>query len=101
VADPEASRDVYDAASDLLRALTAPVRLAVIVGLADGPRCVHELVDTVGASQSLVSQHLRVLRGAGLVTSTRRGREAVYRLTDDHVAHIVRDAITHVQEEDR
>jgi DNA-binding transcriptional ArsR family regulator len=83
----------------LLRALAAPVRLAVITELADGPRRVHELVDAVGVSQSLVSQHLRVLRAAGLVASTRRGREIAYRLTDDHVAHIVRDAIAHAQED--
>ena len=88
-----------EAASALLRALAAPVRLAVIDELAAGPRCVHELVDAVGVSQSLVSQHLRVLRGAGLVRAARRGREVAYRLTDDHVAHIVRDAIQHSQEE--
>ncbi|MEE1622888.1 ArsR/SmtB family transcription factor [Zafaria sp. J156] len=86
-------------ASELLRALTAPVRLALIVELEAGARCVHELVEAVGVSQSLVSQHLRVLRGAGLVTPSRRGREVAYQLTDDHVAHIVRDAIRHVEEE--
>jgi ArsR family transcriptional regulator len=86
-------------AAALLRALAAPVRLAVVVELGEGPRCVHELVAAVGASQSLVSQHLRVLRGAGLVVPTRRGREVAYRLTDDHVGHIVRDAIQHSREE--
>lgn len=40
----------------------------------------------------------RMLRGAGLVGATRRGREVAYRLTDDHVAHIVRDAISHSEE---
>ncbi|MBL7493695.1 winged helix-turn-helix transcriptional regulator [Frankia sp. AgB1.9] len=87
-----------EAASELLRALAAPVRLAVIAELADGPRCVHELVTAAGVSQSLVSQHLRVLRGAGLVATARQGREITYRLSDDHVAHIVRDALTHAQE---
>ncbi|WP_282959262.1 hypothetical protein [Cellulomonas fimi] len=38
------------------------------------------------------------LRGAGLVTSSRRGWEVCYQLADDHVAHIARDAIRHVQE---
>ncbi len=75
--------------------LAAPIRLAVIEQLADGPRCVHELVESLGASQSLVSQHLRVLRAARLVTSERRGREIAYALTDNQVAHIVRDAIIH------
>jgi DNA-binding transcriptional ArsR family regulator len=87
-------------AAALLRVLAAPVRLAVIVELGGGPKCVHELVAAIGASQSLVSQHLRVLRGAHLVATTRRGREITYRLTDDHVSHIVRDAIYHSQEEE-
>lgn len=91
--------DAFQGASELLRALTAPVRLALIVELEHSARCVHELVGTLGVSQSLVSQHLRVLRGAGLVTFERRGREVTYRLTDDHVAHIVRDAIRHAEEE--
>jgi ArsR family transcriptional regulator, zinc-responsive transcriptional repressor len=81
-------------AGQLLRALAAPIRLAVIVHLADGPHCVRELVESLGASQSLVSQHLRILRAARLVTSTRRCREIVYALSDNRVAHIVRDAIT-------
>lgn len=75
------------------------MRLAVVIELGGGPRCVHELVTAIGASQSLMSQHLRVLRGAGLVTATRRGREITYQLTDDHVRHIVRDAIRHAREE--
>jgi DNA-binding transcriptional ArsR family regulator len=91
--------DALQGASDLLRALTAPVRLALIVELEQNERCVHELVDALGVSQSLVSQHLRVLRGSGLVTFERRGREVTYRLADDHVAHIVRDAIRHAEEE--
>lgn len=72
------SVDDYQPASNLLRALTAPVRLALIDVLADGPRCVHDLVDTLGIAQPLVSQHLKVLRAARLVGTKSRGREVVY-----------------------
>ena len=85
-------------ATELLRALASPHRLAIVRALAAGPRCVHELVDSLAISQSLVSQHLRVLRGAGLVSTERRGREIAYSLSDEHVAHIVNDAIIHAQE---
>src|SRR5689334_8337845 len=85
----------YLAAGELLRALTAPVRIAVIHLLAEAPRCVHELVEALDLPQPLVSQHLRVLRGASLVETERRGREVVYRLADKHVAHFVRDAVRH------
>jgi len=83
------------AGADLLRVLGAPHRLGMVVELANGPRCVHELEDLLGISQSLASQHLRVLRNSGLVRGTRRGKETVYSLVDAHVAHIARDAIAH------
>ena len=92
---PASTATRLEEAGRLLRVLAAPIRLAVIEQLTGGPRCVHELVEALGASQSLVSQHLRVLRAARLVTSERRGREIVYALTDNQVAHIVRDAIIH------
>jgi ArsR family transcriptional regulator, zinc-responsive transcriptional repressor len=95
----EASRAVsYEAAGELLRALAAPVRIAIITELAEGPRCVHEIVEAVGAPQPLVSQHLRVLRGAGVVRGERRGREIAYSLTDEHIGHIVADAVSHARE---
>jgi ArsR family transcriptional regulator len=85
-------------AGDLLRALAAPVRIAIVLQLRDEDRCVHELVDILGVAQPLISQHLRVLKTAGVVHGERRGREVVYRLVDDHLAHIVVDAVAHVQE---
>jgi DNA-binding transcriptional ArsR family regulator len=88
----------YEAAGELLKALASTVRIAIITELASGPRCVHEIVDTVGAPQPLVSQHLRVLRGAGIVRGERRGREIAYSLTDEHIGHIVADAISHARE---
>jgi ArsR family transcriptional regulator, zinc-responsive transcriptional repressor len=88
----------YEAAGELLRALAAPIRVAIVTELAGAQRCVHELVDSLGVSQPLVSQHLRVLRGAGVVRGSRRGREIAYSLVDEHVAHIVADAISHAGE---
>ncbi|BCL13340.1 MULTISPECIES: ArsR/SmtB family transcription factor [Micromonospora] len=90
--------DAYEGAGDLLRALSAPIRLAIVSELAQGERCVHELVEKLGATQPLVSQHLRVLRGAGVVRGSRRGREIAYTLVDEHVAHIVADAVSHAGE---
>ncbi len=82
----------------LLKALASPLRLAIVLQLRSGDRCVHELVEATGATQALVSQHLRVLRGANVVAGQRRGREIAYRLADDHITHIVIDAITHTDE---
>lgn len=89
----------YEEAGELLKVLSAPARLAIVTELAERPHMVHELVDLLELSQPLVSQHLRVLRGARLVQVERNGREAVYSLTDNHVAHIVNDAIHHSKEQ--
>jgi DNA-binding transcriptional ArsR family regulator len=86
------------AAGDLLRALAAPVRIAIVLELREGDRCVHELVDGLGVAQPLISQHLRVLKAAGVVHGRRYGREVVYRLVDEHLSHIVVDAVAHVEE---
>lgn len=86
------------AAGELLRALAAPVRIAIVLQLRESERCVHELVDALGVAQPLISQHLRVLKAAGVVSGERHGREVVYRLVDEHLAHIVIDAVAHVEE---
>lgn len=89
-------------ASEILRLLGNPVRVALMLELdAHGERCVHELVDVLGVSQPLVSQHLRVLRTARLVDGRRAGREVRYSITDEHVTRIVLAAIHHAQEEQR
>ncbi|MGH4026697.1 MAG: ArsR/SmtB family transcription factor [Pseudonocardiaceae bacterium] len=90
---------ILAAASELLRALSAPVRIALVLQLQDSERCVHELVESLGVAQPLISQHLRVLKSAGVVVGVRHGREVVYRLVDEHLAHIVLDAVTHAEEE--
>ncbi|HEX5740599.1 MAG TPA: metalloregulator ArsR/SmtB family transcription factor [Pilimelia sp.] len=96
---PDAAGDSFQAAGELLRALASPTRLAIVTALAARSLCVHELVAAVGVAQPLVSQHLRVLRHAGVVRGTRHGREIAYALVDEHIAHIVADAVSHVQED--
>ena len=91
-------RDVLDTAGDLLRALAAPVRIAIVLQLRESTRCVHELVDALAVPQPLVSQHLRILKSAGVVAGERSGREVMYRLADHHLADIVVAAVTHAAE---
>jgi DNA-binding transcriptional ArsR family regulator len=87
------------AAAELLKALASPVRLGIVRELAMRGMPVHELVAALGVSQPLISQHLRVLRASRIVTARRQAREVEYSLADDHVAHIVLDAIRHAGED--
>jgi ArsR family transcriptional regulator len=89
----------FDATAELLKALSSPLRLAIVHLIHEQPRCVHEIVDALGVSQPLVSQHLRVLRAARVVHGQRRGREIEYLLVDHHIGHIVGDALTHTEED--
>ena len=92
-------REILDATGELLRALAAPVRIAIVLQLRESQRCVHELVDALGVPQPLVSQHLKILKAAGVVAGERSGREVLYRLADHHLAHIVVDAVAHASED--
>jgi ArsR family transcriptional regulator, zinc-responsive transcriptional repressor len=92
---------VVATAVELLKALASAARLTIVLELNRGERCVHELVQATGMTQPLVSQHLRVLRGVGVVRTRRRGREIAYSLTDDHLAHIAVDAVRHSEEAQR
>ncbi|WP_375002945.1 ArsR/SmtB family transcription factor [Aeromicrobium sp. CTD01-1L150] len=88
----------YGDVGELFAALSSPVRAAIVHRLTEGEQTVGSIVAALGLSQPLVSQHLRVLRGARLVVAERRGREVAYTLTDEHVAHVFLDAFNHSKE---
>jgi ArsR family transcriptional regulator len=72
-----------EAAATAFSALSDPVRLRILGELAGGERCVCRLLEQIDVAPNLVSYHLRVLREAGLVSASRRGRWVDYRLADD------------------
>jgi ArsR family transcriptional regulator, zinc-responsive transcriptional repressor len=85
-------------AAELFKALSSESRLRLLRILAGGAATVSRLAEQSRLSQPLVSQHLRTLRAAGLVSVTRTGREAHYEVSDEHVSHIVDDAVRHALE---
>jgi ArsR family transcriptional regulator len=72
------------------RALADPKRLCVLECLASGERSVGELSSQVGCQVPNMSQHLAVLRSAGLVTTRRDGNTVYYRLADPTVLEAYR-----------
>lgn len=77
-----------DRAVSLFHALSDATRLAILEMLRGGERCVCELQDELGAAQSRLSFHLRVLKDAGLVEDRREGRWSYYRIAPDAVAEV-------------
>jgi DNA-binding transcriptional ArsR family regulator len=73
----------YEAGLDALGDRT---RRAIVQHLADRPRSVRELADQLPVSRPAVSQHLKVLKDAGLVTERTSGTRRIYRLNPEGVA---------------
>jgi len=88
----------YGPVSEVFAALASPVRAAIVHRLTEQPQTVADLVEHLGASQPLVSQHLNRLKTAGLVKGERHGRHVVHHIADDHVAHVFLDALRHSRE---
>jgi DNA-binding transcriptional ArsR family regulator len=71
--------------AEVLKTLASPRRLEILHAMAAGPIEVGRLARQIHATQPNVSQHLAVLRSAGLVEAERDGREVRYRLGDPDV----------------
>jgi len=71
-----------------LDALGDPTRLAIFQKLSGGPVAVNELARTLPVTRPAVSQHLRVLKDAGLVTDSKSGTRRLYQLNPEGVARL-------------
>lgn len=69
-------------------ALGDPTRRAIFEQLRRGPRAVGEIASELPVSRPAVSQHLRVLKDAGLVTERREGTRRLYRLDPDGLGEL-------------
>jgi DNA-binding transcriptional ArsR family regulator len=77
--------DEVEELADTFKALSDPTRMRLVKLLSEGggALCVNALAHKLGVTQSAVSQHLRVLRQAGLVRGERRGYFVHYALDED------------------
>ena len=71
-----------------LDALGDATRMAIFQKLAAGPIAVNELARTLPVSRPAVSQHLRVLKDAGLVTDSKAGTRRLYQLHPEGIARL-------------
>ena len=90
--------DTLGRAVAIFSAMGDPTRLRLLEALALKQRCVCDLAAASGVSQSAVSHQLRLLRDRGLVTFTRDGNRAIYRLADDHVRELLAQGLAHADE---
>jgi len=103
VADARAHLDderTYVHLATLFGALSDATRVRIVHALARQELCTCDLAAVAGISESGTSQHLRILRALGLVTSRRAGKVVYYRLDDDHVEQLVRIGLAHLGHEE-
>lgn len=74
--------------TDLIRVLADPLRLRIVTLLARETLCTTHLVEETGARQTNLSNHLKVLREAGVVETEPCGRFTYYRLKPDVIASL-------------
>lgn len=76
-------------ASLALKAISHPLRLNILCVLGKGEMSVQDIVDSVGTTQSNVSQHLCLLRDKGIVTSRKDANRVYYSIEHELVKHIL------------
>lgn len=97
---PEALPDeelLYDLA-DLFKVFGDTTRIKILYALMGTERCVADIAELIGATQSAVSHQLRTLKQARLVRFQRDGKNVIYSLSDDHVYTMLAQGMTHICE---
>ena len=92
------SKKVVQQTAALFHALGDPARLRLMELLFDGAHCVSELAQETNESMSLISQRLKILYQANLVTKQRTGKHIYYALADEHVVTLLDNAFKHIEE---
>jgi DNA-binding transcriptional ArsR family regulator len=80
---------LYDNQAKLYKTLMHPTRLAILDELRDGEQCVCHLEAMLGLRQAHISQHLMVLRDAGLVTDRRDGWNIFYHVSQPAIYAVI------------
>jgi DNA-binding transcriptional ArsR family regulator len=96
--DHDDSQDIFaligkaehiESASLALNAMGHPMRLKILCLLSSGELPVQELNDALGTTHSNISQHLKVLREQGIVTSRREAQKVMYRIADARLFRMI------------
>ena len=79
----------FEELSNILKPLSHPHRLEMIVGLFHNGCNVTQCQERMGLPQSTVSQHLRVLKDAGIIKGHRKGTEVCYEVTNEFALRLI------------
>lgn len=88
---------LYDLA-DLFKVFADTTRIRILYVLMERERCVADIAEAVGVSQSAVSHQLRILKQSHLVRFRKEGKQIIYALSDDHVYTMLSQGMSHICE---
>ena len=94
------SDEILDRMESALNIASDFTRLKIMYAIMKEEKSVSEIVEEVGASQSLVSHQLSVLKNADLVSTRKDGTKVFYRLADEHVDMLLKIVYEHVSEKE-
>ena len=105
MSNPEFDLTIYQLQAEISKTLSHPLRLAILHNLKGGERTVNQLTQTIGASQSNISQHLAILRQRQIVKTRKDGTNIYYRVASpkisqacDMVREVLIEQLTEKQE---
>ncbi|QBP12546.1 ArsR/SmtB family transcription factor [Cupriavidus metallidurans] len=96
---PALSHNEVTILAETFRLLGDQSRLRIVLCCMQGPFSVGDIAERLDLSQSLVSHHLRLLRGARLVKGVRHAKQVFYEIADQHVSQVLQDMTIHVAED--
>lgn len=83
---------ISEQVSSLLRVISQPARVEILLAIGTGEACVCHLEAAIGQRQAYISQQLMALREAGIVTSRRDGRNMYYQIKDPSILDLIQQA---------
>lgn len=91
---------IIDSMEDLLSVASDSTRLKIMLSISGEEHNVTEIMNMVGASQSLVSHQLEILKKHRIVNARRDGRKTYYILSDHHINELINVVYEHVMEKE-
>lgn len=92
------NREEFEKLAELFKIFGTSTRLQIMYTLYENEKCVYDIADELGMSQSAISHQLSILKQNRIVKNRRDGKTIYYSLLDSHVVMIIEQALGHIRE---
>ena len=92
------NQNEFERLAELFKIFGTPTRLQILHALVDEEKCVYDIAEELGMSQSAISHQLSILKQNRLVKNRRDGKTIYYSLLDSHVLTIIAQGLEHIRE---